>query len=143
MVVNLDAGADLRVWDPTDPSATCNFSTAMKIYDTLGESHQVQVFFTKTAAQTWEWHAMIDGSDLQGGTAGVLQEYGTGTIAFDVNGALTTAMPATFYTGALTFLNGLTPGATTADFTGTSQYGSPSAVQSILRTGMLRERFPG
>jgi flagellar hook protein FlgE len=135
MVVNLDSGADVRVWDPTDPSATCNFSTAMKIYDTLGESHQVQVFFTKTAALNWEWHAMIDGSDLQGGTAGVLQEYGSGAIAFDVNGVLTTGMPAPFYTGALTFLNGLTPGATTADFTGTSQYGSPSAVQTIIQDG--------
>ena len=137
MVVNLDAGADVRVWDPTDPSATCNFSTAMKIYDTLGQSHQVQVFFTKTAAQTWEWHAMIDGSDLQGGTAGVLQEYGTGTIVFDDDGALSTGMPVTFSTGAaaITFLNGLTPGATTADFTGTSQYGSPSAVQGIIQDG--------
>ncbi|OGP54898.1 MAG: hypothetical protein A2162_01230 [Deltaproteobacteria bacterium RBG_13_52_11b] len=135
MVLNLDAGADVRVWDPTDPSATCNFSTAMRIYDTLGQSHQVQVFFTKTAAQTWEWHAMIDGSDLQGGTAGVLQEYGTGTIDFDVNGELSTGMPVAFYTGALTFLNGLTPGATDADFTGTSQYGSPSAVQSIVQDG--------
>ncbi len=135
MVVNLDAGDDLRVWDPTDPSATCNFSTAMKIYDTLGQSHQVQVFFTKTAAQTWEWHAMIDGSDIQGGTAGVLEEYGTGTIVFDDNGVLSTPMPVTFYTGALTFLNGLTPGAATTDFTGTSQYGSPSIVQSTLQDG--------
>jgi flagellar hook protein FlgE len=135
IVLNLDAGADILVWDPTDPSATCNFSTAMNIFDTLGESHQVQVFFTKTADQTWEWNAMIDGSDIDGGTAGVLEEYGSGTITFDTDGVLLTAMPVNFYTGALTFLNGLTPGATTMDFTGTSQYGSPSAVQSIVQDG--------
>jgi flagellar hook protein FlgE len=135
MVLNLDDDADIRVWDPTDPYTTCNFSTAMNIYDTVGTSHQVQVFFTKTANQTWDWHAMIDGSDIQGGTPGDLEEYGTGTITFDASGELTTGMPVNFYTGALTFLNGLTPGATTMDFTGSSQYGSASAVQSIFQDG--------
>jgi len=135
MVLNLDDDANILVWDPTDPYDTCNFSTAMNIYDTVGSSHQVQVFFTKTANRTWDWHAMIDGSDIQGGTAGVLEEYGTGTITFDANGELLTGMPVTFYTGALTFLNGLTPGATTMDFTGSSQYGSASAVQSIIQDG--------
>jgi flagellar hook protein FlgE len=135
IVLNLDDDADIRVWDPNDPYTTCNFSTAMNIYDTVGTSHQVQVFFTKTANQTWDWHAMIDGSDIQGGAPGVLEEYGTGTITFDTSGELTTGMPVNFYTGALTFLNGLTPGATTMDFTGSSQYGSASAVQSIFQDG--------
>jgi flagellar hook protein FlgE len=135
MVLNLDDDADILVWDPNDPYGTCNFSTAMNIYDTVGTSHQVQVFFTKTANRTWDWHAMIDGSDIQGGTPGDLEEYGTGTINFDVNGELTTGMPVAFYTGALTLLNGLTPGATTMDFTGSSQYGSASAVQSIFQDG--------
>jgi flagellar hook protein FlgE len=135
MILNLDDEANILVWDPNDPYETCNFSSAMNIYDTVGSSHQIQVFFTKTANRTWSWHAMIDGSDVQGGTPGVLQQYGTGTINFDVNGELTTGMPVAFYTGALTFLNGLTPGATTMDFTGSSQYGSTSAVQSIFQDG--------
>jgi flagellar hook protein FlgE len=135
MILNLDDDAGILVWDPNDPYGTCNFSTAMNIYDTVGTTHQVQVFFTKTANRTWDWHAMIDGSDIQGGAPGVLEEYGTGTLTFDVDGELTTGMPVNFYTGALTFLNGLTPGATTMDFTETSQYGSASAVQSIAQDG--------
>jgi len=93
MILNLDDEANILVWDPNDPYETCNFSSAMNIYDTVGSSHQIQVFFTKTANRTWSWHAMIDGSDVQGGTPGVLQQYGTGTINFDVNGELTTGMP--------------------------------------------------
>jgi flagellar hook protein FlgE len=135
LTLNLDASQGLKTWDPTDASETSNFSTALNIYDSLGQSHQIQVYFTKTASQTWGWHAMIDGSDVQGGTAGDLEAYGTGTIAFDADGVLTTAMPATLYTGSLIFANGLAAGATTADFTGTSQYGSPSAVQSITQDG--------
>jgi flagellar hook protein FlgE len=44
-------------------------------------------------------------------------------------------MPVTFYTGSLTFANGLTPTDMTIDFTGTTQYGSRSAVQSIVQDG--------
>jgi flagellar hook protein FlgE len=78
---------------------------------------------------------MIDGSDVQLGTPGVLQAYGTGTVNFDTSGQLTTAMPVNFYTGAITFANGLTPPATTLDFTNTTQYGSDSAIQSLSQNG--------
>jgi flagellar hook protein FlgE len=135
MVLNLDASQSVKTWDPTDPSDTCSFSTALNIYDSLGQSHQIQVYYTKTAAQTWQWHAMIDGSDVQGGTAGELEEYGSGTIAFNTTGELTTTMPVDFYTGDITFANGLDAGDSEVDFTGTSQYGSASAVQGISQDG--------
>ena len=135
MVLNLDASETEGTWDPDNAAASSNFSTAMNIFDTLGQSHQIQLYFVKTDAQTWEWHAMIDGSDVEGGTPGELVEYGTGTIAFDTSGVLTTTMPVTFYTGSLTFANGLTPSDTEIDFTDTTQFGSASAVQSINQDG--------
>jgi flagellar hook protein FlgE len=137
MVLNLDAQEQDLVWDITDPTGTSHFSTALTIYDSLGQSHQIQVYFTKsdTPTQEWEWHAVIDGSDVSGGTPGVLEEYGTGTINFDTSGVLTTSMPVDFYTGSITFANGLTPPTTTINFTDTTQYGSASSIQVLNQDG--------
>ncbi len=135
MVLNLNASESPLSWDITDPSGTSHFSTALNLYDSLGQSHQIRVYFTKADDQEWDWNAVIDGADTQGGTPGVLQSYGSGTLLFDSLGRLTTAMPVNFYTGAITFANGLTPPATTVDFTGTSQYGSPSAIQVLSHDG--------
>jgi flagellar hook protein FlgE len=139
LVLNLNAAATDLVWDITDPTGTSHFSTALTLFDSLGQIHQIQVYFTKTdtATEEWEWNAVIDGSDVQGGTAGVLEAYGTGTINFDTSGQLTTAMapPPNFYTGAITFANGLTPPATTVNFSNTTQYGSDSAIQSVSQNG--------
>ena len=137
MVLNLDASLATMVWDPDDPFSTSHFSTTTNIYDSLGQSHQIQVYFTKTADQTWAWNALIDGADVALGTPGELQEYGTGEIVFDDEGQLTTDMdpPPDFYTGAIVFTNGLTPPETTIDFTGTSQYGSASVIQVLTQDG--------
>jgi flagellar hook protein FlgE len=56
-------------------------------------------------------------------------------LAFDTNGQLTSAMPANLYTGAITFGNGLAASAATIDFSGSTQYGSPSGVQSVSQDG--------
>jgi flagellar hook protein FlgE len=135
MVVNLDSDATALTWDPANPGGTSNYSTATQIYDSLGNSHNIQIYFNKTAAQAWDWHAMIDGSDVQGGTAGTPSLYGNGSLAFDTNGQLTSAMPANLYTGAITFANGLAASAATIDFSGSTQYGSPSGVQSVSQDG--------
>jgi len=135
MILNLDPTETATTWDIADPGGTSHYSTALTVYDTLGQSHHIEVYFTKTAAQTWSWNATIDGSDVSGGTPGTPVLYGTGTLAFDTSGALTTAMPANFYTGAVTYANGIAASASTVDFSGTSQYGAASSVQSIIQDG--------
>ncbi len=135
MVVNLDSNSTPLTWDPADPGRTSNNSTSMQIYDTLGDAHNIQIYFTKTGTGTWDWHAMIDGADVQGGTTGTPVLYGTGGLAFDTSGRLTSAMPANFYTGAVTFANGLAASATTMDFSGSTQYGSPASIQSVSQNG--------
>ena len=53
MTLNLDATQANLTWDPLDAGGTANYSTATHIYDTLGNAHSVQVYFTKTGAQAW------------------------------------------------------------------------------------------
>jgi flagellar hook protein FlgE len=143
MVLNLNSDAEVKTWDITDPPSTSNYSTAMTVYDSLGESHQVQVYFTKTAPLTWEWHAVIDGSELTGGTPGTPELYGEGDLTFDTDGKLATAMPVSLYTEALTFLSGIVPPATTVDFTDTTQFGSPSAIQRMSQDGYAAGNVTG
>ncbi len=89
---NLDAAAaPITVpFDATNAN-TYNFTTSLTVYDTLGTPHQTQVFFTKTAAGAWDWHAMTDGGGLQGGTAGTLTEIAAGALTFDGEGKLATS----------------------------------------------------
>jgi flagellar hook protein FlgE len=143
MKLNLDAGEAIKTFDIADPSNTSNFSAALTIYDSLGQSHQVQVYFTKTADQVWDWNAVIDGSDVQGGTPGTGELYGNGTLNFDNTGTLTTLQPLTFYTGALTFANGIIPAASTVDFSETTQFGSPSSILALSQDGYTAGNVSG
>jgi flagellar hook protein FlgE len=139
MVLNLDATEDIIAGGFVIGNAgtTSNYSTAMQVYDSLGSAHNIQVYFTKTAAQTWTWNAVIDGSDVSGGTSGTLVSYGSGSLAFDgTSGRLNTAMPTALNAaGAVTFANGQAASAATIDFSGTTQYGSPSSIQSVSQDG--------
>lgn len=137
MALNLDASTQPLPggFDIDHPSTSSHFSTALTIYDSLGQSHQIEVYFTKIDDQKWQWNAVIDGADVQGGTPGQYILYGSGEIGFDTSGKLITSMPVNFYTGSITFANGLTPPSTTVDFTNTTQYGSASSIQRLYQDG--------
>ena len=81
-------------FDSDDPSTTSNFSTGLTIYDSLGISHAMNVYFRMTGAGAWEWHALTDGGGITGGTADVNFEIAAGTLAFDSQGRLTTVTQA-------------------------------------------------
>lgn len=89
MTLNLDANAvPPAAWDPTNPAATSNYATSQTVYDSLGAAHNVQVYFRSSGAGAWEWHAMVDGGELTGGTPGVPTEIADGTMTFNTSGAL-------------------------------------------------------
>ncbi|MBN2342366.1 MAG: flagellar hook protein FlgE [Deltaproteobacteria bacterium] len=144
---NLDAGATppTLAWDPTDPGVTSNFSTAITVYDSLGESHRADIYFVKSAtANQWDWHALVDGGELTGGTAGVNQELAAGTLDFTTDGYLdtetTTIAPDFDFSGAtqnqvITFDFGesLTEGGSGLD--GVTQYAASSIIRSQEQDG--------
>jgi flagellar hook protein FlgE len=94
MSLNLDSGEEIptAAFDPTDPDSY-NFSTSVTVYDSLGEAHRVDVFFTKTADNSWEYRAYVDSGDL-GLAAGTPTEItggaGSSTLDFTTSGALDT-----------------------------------------------------
>jgi flagellar hook protein FlgE len=89
MTLNLDANAVVPPpWDPANPNTTSNYATSEIVYDSLGAAHHVDVYFRSQGAGVWEFHAMVDGADLTGGTAGALTEIANGTLTFNAAGAL-------------------------------------------------------
>ncbi|MDX2013838.1 MAG: flagellar hook protein FlgE [Myxococcaceae bacterium] len=88
----LDPLAQIRTFDPADPTNTSNFNSSVTIYDSLGQSHDVTVYYNRTGTGAWEWRAMVkDGATLSGGTAGAPAEIASGTMTFDTQGRLDTA----------------------------------------------------
>ncbi len=81
--VNLDVNEAIlsNPFDVTDPVNTSSYMTPITVYDATGNGHLVNVYFRKQDNDTWEWHALLDGAELEGGTPGN-QEVATGTLDF-------------------------------------------------------------
>jgi flagellar hook protein FlgE len=142
---NLDAGATTpaAAWNVAQASSTSNYSVTTQVYDSLGKVHQVDVYFRKTGAGAWEWHAVTDGGGLQGGTAGTATEIASGTMTFGANGqltAMTTTSTSFNPAGAtnpqpLTFNFGTPTGSNGTGLDGVTQFSSPSATSFISQDG--------
>ncbi|WP_193771109.1 flagellar hook protein FlgE [Candidatus Magnetaquicoccus inordinatus] len=72
--VNLDTSA--TVFDPAanfDPedSATYNFSTSVRVYDSLGAGHNLEIQFRKIGDSQWQWQAAVQASEVTSGATGM------------------------------------------------------------------------
>ncbi|MBA3903439.1 MAG: flagellar hook protein FlgE [Rhodocyclaceae bacterium] len=133
--LNLDSRATVpaAAFNYTDPT-TYNSSTAMTVYDSLGNSHTQSLYFRKTAANTWAMYTILD--------AAAASQTGPTTLGFDGAGVLTTAMPL----GALNYAlaNGATsPLSVALDFTGSTQFGSTFGVNKMVQNGYTSGRLSG
>jgi len=95
--MNIDSREEIKAFDPLKPDETSAYSNTLTVYDTVGTPRLVTMYFNKSANNNWEYHAMADGADIEGGAPGVLQEAGAGTIQFDDQGRLSLEQ------GAITF----------------------------------------
>ncbi|WP_175938565.1 flagellar hook protein FlgE [Caballeronia sp. BCC1704] len=113
-------------FDPANGN-TYNASTSVDVYDTLGGTQKVSVYFTKTGTGSWEAFA--------GYGDPVTQKTDLGAVTFDSSGNLTSGSKFTF-----TIPNGADPsGATTQsltlDLSGTTQYGAKSGLTNLHQDG--------
>jgi len=128
--VNLDSRDSSKTWSFTSGanlpnSSVYNFSTAITVYDSLGNPHLVYTYFVKTAtANQWEAHVIYN---TQATGTPNYTEVGSFTLNFDDQGKLTTTPPSTTFTFDFTPW-GAASANITLDFTDSTQYGSPNAV---------------
>ncbi|AXW87610.1 flagellar biosynthesis protein FlgE [Lonsdalea britannica] len=117
-------------------SSTYSWTKSMTTYDSLGNTHVMNLYFSKTADNTWEVHA-LDSSDSNA-TAQDL-----GSLNFSTSGQLsgTTLPGATAATDTKSFtintnsLNGSAANAFTIDFTGSTQQNASSSELSKTQNG--------
>lgn len=84
--VNLDATAPIPpAFNITDPT-TYNNSTSLTVYDSLGTAHLSEIFYRKSAANTWETRLFIDGTEVTPTTNGDLTFNPDGTLATPAGG---------------------------------------------------------
>ena len=114
---------------------TYNYSTALSVYDTLGVSHTMTMYFERASAGgPWNVYGTMDGATPQAFPS---------TLSFNTSGALTTAMPLVLPSWALTTgaASPWSPGS--MDFTGTTQYGSASSVDALTQGGYASGSLTG
>lgn len=119
-----DAVLPLAGFNPADPT-TYDESTGMTVYDSLGQSHAMTLYFNKTAANTWGVNVYVDGAPANGA--------GVSTLSFNADGSLA---GATNLAKSITLTNGAaSPQTVNLDFSAVTQFGSPFGVNALNQDG--------
>ena len=117
-------------FDQTDPESY-TWTTTQPVYDSLGNPHNMQIYFVKTAtANEWEMYTALDGGTPSAAT----------TLTFDSSGNL----PATVVNQSFVLANGaVTPLAYTLDISDATQYGDESGLNTMIQDGYTSGRLSG
>jgi flagellar hook protein FlgE len=138
--VNLDARLGPPAAAPFDYNnpSTYNQSTAITVYDSLGNPHTYSMYFVKqAAANTWDVYATLTNpsgaapqfTDLSAGGA-------VGTLTFDASGNLTSGAFAENITAAeLGYPGAVNALAFPVNFGGSTQFGSSFSVNAMVQDG--------
>ncbi|MET0595912.1 MAG: flagellar hook protein FlgE [Polyangiaceae bacterium] len=163
VTANLDSNAAVptAAWNAQNPAATSNFSTSISVFDSLGNAHTVDVYFRKTGAGAWEYHALGKASEVTapapGAPTDVYTQLGTGTMTFTTSGALQSLNPnpptmGVTFTGAAAqtitadFGNAITPpvgGVAGTGLDGITQFSGASNVSSQQQNGYASGSLSG
>ncbi|MBF4991637.1 flagellar hook protein FlgE [Methylophilus sp. QUAN] len=114
----------------TDPTSYTN-STAITVYDNLGNSHNVQNYYVKTAANTWSVYTTVDGSDVTP-TPTPSMVFNAG--GYDSTNSSVTPISFTPTTGGATMNISF-------DYSKSTQYGSSFSVNKLSQDGYSSGRI--
>ncbi|HEU0196846.1 MAG TPA: flagellar hook protein FlgE [Nevskiaceae bacterium] len=127
--LNLPAGAavpsDAATFNPTDPDSY-NSTASTTVYDSLGDSHTVNLYFTQTSTPNqWTVNSTVDGT-----VVGAPQ-----TITYSASGAITSPSGGKLTLPATALPSGAAPLGLTLDLSTSTQYGGSFAVNSLQQDG--------
>ena len=139
VVANLDSRSTTPVpaFSFIDPTSYNN-ATNVQVFDSLGNPHNLSLYFRRSAANSWEVRGQLDGVALAGGAP-----IGTG-LNFTTGGAIDTAATTLPFNLVLPIAGGAaTPQAMTLNFNGTTQYGSAYGITNVTQDGYTSGRLVG
>lgn len=126
-------------FNPNDP-VTYHHSTAVNIFDSLGNTHMLQSYFVKTAPGQWDIFTALNGAPV--GYVPPATPVATAQMTFGPSGVSPTITPA------LPVINApVTSGAAdinlTIDYSNTTQFGSNFSVTNLAQDGFTSGRLAG
>ena len=117
----------------TDPTSY-NSTTSTTIYDSLGNSHVLQLYYVKTAtANTWDVYTSVDGGTPPAATQ--ISFDPDGTLAATSNNSIAITTPAAELLSASGVATGAADLTYTVDILATTQLGSDFSVNSAIQDG--------
>lgn len=137
--------------NPTDPTTYTN-STSATIYDSLGNSHIVTMYYQKTTtANTWNVATYAEGADIIPSSSTAPVQLGTTqTLTFDPStggGLASTSTTSTSFTfnstNSTQWASGAADQTVTLNFTGTTQNSGAFNVTSLSQDGYATGRLSG
>ena len=143
----VDGGAAGSTTAYTPDPLTYNYSTALSMYDSLGNDHTMTFYFRKTAtAGEWDVYANVDGTtNLNNGAAGPI-----GSLTFGTDGQISAGSPMNISVNMDNVLasQSQTNGAQAVqtfpiDFVGTTQYGSAFGTNRLEQDGFAAGHLVG
>ncbi len=140
-------GVSLGVNLPSTAAVTDAFSVTAQVFDSLGNAHDMDVTFTKTAVNSWTWAA--SNPTLDGGATSSATAVGNGTITFATDGtpsAFTPAAPSITLTGFTTGAGNATVTldlGTVGDTTGLTQFAGNFTISNIDQDGVRFGNYTG
>ncbi len=129
--LNSSATAITTTFDKDDP-ATFHDSTAVSVYDSLGNQHTLQTYYVKTGDGTWDVYAASDGGPASS----------VGTLTFDTYGALLSGSPLSVSVPT-TGTGAVDPLPVSIEYAGSTQFGSGFSVNTLNQDGYTSGRLAG
>jgi len=145
MSLNLDARKDVpSVAMNFSRPDSYNFSTSQKLYDGQGAGLTTNYYFRKSATDSWDVYASIDGSDWKGTAGAGTAPNKLASLSFGTDGAMTTS-PATVSQDIIDPRDGTSTlfAQLPVNFTGTSQYAAGFSVSSLKQDGYTSGELTG
>jgi flagellar hook protein FlgE len=126
---NLDANSPIitAAFDPADTS-TFNYSNSATVYDSLGNTHLMTTYFTKSADNTWDWNVVDENDSVVYSSASA-----GNSLVFDTSGAQVSGGTATL--GPLSLGAGTAPQTIEFALENTTQFANDSQVISQTQNG--------
>lgn len=133
---NLPASDDpptVTTFDPTDPKSY-NETNSLTTYDSLGVAHTTNFYYVKSSTPNqWSIYTYTDGTQVSG----------PDSLAFDATGKLTTPTSGILPLPPYTPTDGASPMAISVDLSGTTQYSSSYALNSLTQDGYATGNLSG
>jgi len=136
-IVNLDSrygNLTEAGFNPNDPSTYHN-SSAVTVYDSLGNSHTLQTFFLKTAAGKWSVYNAADGVSTS------VLPAPTTRMTFNGSGIAPTSVPAQPTSVGFAVTTGASAVSLTVDYSASTQFGSTFGINSLIQDGYTSGRL--